>query len=365
MVNLRLMGSESTPIRFDVAPVHNALCSVCLLGQTDLGPISSWVDRTSRDVPDRIRAATERACGAVKYYRDGRYRDLGDWLNDFARVDPREIAQIDARRAVIMGQRFLPISEVPSASRLLSDREAYVALDVRLHEVHGKTPDAGEAGSRWDDLHAGSRYRDEVAATLEYLWTHHLRDEWYAVRGTIEEAVDAFRSVPFQTGTTIERLKLITDRDEFPQEWNPIIRDARQIVFVPSVHIGPYMLLFDFDGTTAWIVGHARVPEGSPVRSSALDRSDLLIRLEALSDEARLRILEMAARDGEVTTQDVMNELSLSQSSASRHLTQLGATGLVHVDGSVRTKRYRINEARIRDVCTAIAALADRATASG
>jgi len=121
-------------------------------------------------------------------------------------------------------------------------------------------------------------------------------------------------------------------------------------VYIPSVHIGPFMILFEYDGTTAYVVGRARIPEGSTVRAAELDRSDLLIRLDALSDATRLRVLELAAGRGSITTQEVMDGLQLSQSSASRHLTQLTATGLLTVDASERTKRYRLNVSRVDQV---------------
>jgi DNA-binding transcriptional ArsR family regulator len=133
-----------------------------------------------------------------------------------------------------------------------------------------------------------------------------------------------------------------------------MLKNVHEVTYVPSVHIGPYMTLLDFDGSNAVIVGRARIPEGAPVSSPTIDRSDLLIRLEALSDTTRLRILEMAAKREVITSQDVIDELELSQSSASRHLTQLTATGLLKVDGSERTRRYRLNSDRIDAVCGGI-----------
>jgi DNA-binding transcriptional ArsR family regulator len=125
------------------------------------------------------------------------------------------------------------------------------------------------------------------------------------------------------------------------------------------------MILFEFDGRRAFIVGRARVPEGASVHSAVLDRSDLLMRLDALSDDTRLRIVEMATRDGTITTQMVMDELELSQSSASRHLTQLAATGILSVDGSERTKRYRTNPRRIDDLCHGLRQLVRRRSRTG
>jgi DNA-binding transcriptional ArsR family regulator len=87
------------------------------------------------------------------------------------------------------------------------------------------------------------------------------------------------------------------------------------------------------------------------VQSAELDRSELLVRLEALSDDVRLRILTTAAEEGFVTTQVVIDSLGLSQSSASRHLSQLTATGLLSVDTGHRSKRYHLNSRRVNETC--------------
>jgi DNA-binding transcriptional ArsR family regulator len=66
-----------------------------------------------------------------------------------------------------------------------------------------------------------------------------------------------------------------------------------------------------------------------------------------------------------VTTQGVIDELSLSQSSASRHLTQLAATGLMAVDASERTKKYSVRPKRVADVCESIRHLLTEQTPTG
>jgi DNA-binding transcriptional ArsR family regulator len=99
--------------------------------------------------------------------------------------------------------------------------------------------------------------------------------------------------------------------------------------------------------TTVRFIVSARIPEGIPAHLSALSRSELLVRLNALADDTRLRILELLARQGEMTTPDIRAHLELSQSAVSRHLEHLTATGYLIGLREQGTNLYRLNPDRI------------------
>ena len=99
--------------------------------------------------------------------------------------------------------------------------------------------------------------------------------------------------------------------------------------------------------TTARILFGARIPEGAPVRLPALSRSELLMRPSALADDTRLRILELLGQKGELSTPDIIAQLELSQSAASRHLEHLTATGYLTARRHQGANLYRLNPDRI------------------
>jgi DNA-binding transcriptional ArsR family regulator len=123
------------------------------------------------------------------------------------------------------------------------------------------------------------------------------------------------------------------------------------------VHTGPYVLRLGGHSYDAErIVFGARVPEGAAVRSPALSRSELLMRLTALANDTRLRILELLAQAGELSTPEVIARLELSQSAASRHLEHLTATGYLIVRRHEGAKLYKLNPGRIDDTFLALKA---------
>lgn len=343
-------------IRFASEPVYNALCSICLLSQGHLDNISNWVDVTKQHLTDEERRQADRACHGTPFIGLGGAvadaTDLPAWFERMANADPSDIRAINATRLRQKALVHLEGASIPSIRKILSHRETYVDLVARICAAQGPEHmcDLAEEETVFDELHDGSLYRDKLVDSVRHLWERYLADEWPRVAPTIETSVKAFESIEVPGDTIVDQLKFIAERETIPEEWLLILNKARNVVFIPSVHIGPFMSLFEYDGTTAYIVGRARIPEGSTVHGAELDRSDLLIRLDALSDPTRLRILELAGDRGTFTTQMIMDALELSQSSASRHLTQLTATGLLTVDASQRTKRYRLNDARVDQV---------------
>jgi DNA-binding transcriptional ArsR family regulator len=94
-------------------------------------------------------------------------------------------------------------------------------------------------------------------------------------------------------------------------------------------------------------------PENAP--TTALTRSELLMRLNALADDTRLKMLKLLTEREEICAQDFINELNLSQSSTSRHLRQLTASGYVNERRRDVAKCYSLNHERVEDTLNALA----------
>ena len=126
-------------------------------------------------------------------------------------------------------------------------------------------------------------------------------------------------------------------------EW---MKDIRRVVFVPSAHTGPYTTHLAAENT-AWVMFSARMPAGREQEAPDLSRAELLYRLSALAEDTRLRILADIRDQGELSSQDIIERLEVSQSTASRHLRQLSATGFLSERRTEAGKWYRLNPERI------------------
>ena len=95
-------------------------------------------------------------------------------------------------------------------------------------------------------------------------------------------------------------------------------------------------------------------PQGSTERP-AIRRAELLVRLAALADDTRLRMLELLTQRGELAGQEIMAHLQLSQSGASRHLNNLKGAGLVlERRGDGAAKRYSLTPGGVQATFAAL-----------
>lgn len=86
----------------------------------------------------------------------------------------------------------------------------------------------------------------------------------------------------------------------------------------------------------------------APLAQAPLDQAqaeDLAVRLKALADPGRLRLLSllMAAPDGEACTCDLTEPLGLSQPTVSHHLKRLTEAGLVTGERRGSWTYYRVD----------------------
>jgi DNA-binding transcriptional ArsR family regulator len=147
---------------------------------------------------------------------------------------------------------------------------------------------------------------------------------------------------------------VVTGRD-LSGHWEEDLRNIRELVFIPSAHIGPYVRLVSRkEESIGYLIFGARLPEGTRVQSAALTRSELLVRFNALADDTRLQIIELLTEHDELCAQDIINLLDLSQSSASRHLRQLTATGYLTERRREVAKCYSLNIDRVEDTLQAL-----------
>jgi len=190
-----------------------------------------------------------------------------------------------------------------------------------------------------------------IVEHLEYMWDTHMRDEWNRNLPMLEECIAAFKQQDYSGMTALEAVRSVTGRDLSVHF--PALSNAEKLVFVPSAHIGPYNSYYTA-ADKVYVFFGARMPEGLRSTSPALGRSELLVHINALADDTRLKILKLLTHNEELCAQDIINLLDLSQSSASRHLRQLTATGYLVERRRDVAKCYSLNMKRIDDTAAAL-----------
>lgn len=358
-----ILAPATVSVSFRMDPVLAGL-DVLLLLHSDihLSGVSAWVDEIRAAMsPERRRINTLVIEGAYKaLLPDREWSSFPAYLDGLAARDPEALR--DTAIAWLCDADMLAAKGLtpPDRDTFLNDAEAFIAFQEQVHEKErAEYPDMEmDAFDRqfFADMH--QLYRDPLALRafvvdhLRVMWDEVLAADWAHNAPMLREATEAFSQMSYRGLTALEAIRAVTGRDL--SQWESELAHAERLVFVPSAHIGPYVRLFKSDSATAYLTFGARLPEGARVTSPALSRSELLVRLSALADDTRLQILELLTHHDEMCAQDIMVKLDLSQSSASRHLRQLTATGYLLERRREVAKCYSLNPARVEDTLTAL-----------
>jgi DNA-binding transcriptional ArsR family regulator len=352
MSDYELIPPRRAPgVYFSAEPAYNGLTSLMILN-ADLSGFGQWVQDTVAALSTERLKTNRLVCDAAPAFLDGMsWPSFPAWIDDLEGRDPYVMRQHSLTFLLERLQMKLgwDPGNMPSPEQLQDDRSTYLDFVARAYRHKGEPADLSYHALEHEYLGDPIGRQALIVDHLRHMWNEHLAREWEQNELMIQESIAAFESVHLKSRTPSEIVSEVTARDVLPRDWETWLPEVEHLVFIPSAHIGPYMVLIDRTGTTARIIFGARVPAGAATVSPALNRSELLTRLGALADDSRLRILELLAREGELGAQQVIARLEMSQSSASRHLRQLVATGYVTERRLEGAKVYSLSPGRLED----------------
>jgi DNA-binding transcriptional ArsR family regulator len=359
MADLEIIAPEKVlEIEFSLEPAYSAVADLCLTKET-LSGFSEWVHQTTAELTqDQIRA-NGIVCGAAIMFLEGEeWPSFEAWLDYVKELDPyemrdREMNYFLEKAAHVLSDEGDPI---PSAEQLLEDYGGFKSFVEGVFKEKEIYCDEMESELDFNLLNDPPKRKEFILTQLQEMWDKYIEREWNQNLPMLRESVAAFNSLDFSGKSTREIVLEIMDRDSFPEKWESMMEEIEEIIFIPSAHIGPFLLAIHVGDKTARIIFGARIPKGATISSPALQRSELLMRLNTLADETRLHILELLTQEDELGAKDIMTQLDLSQSAASRHLRQLSVTGYLVEGRRDGSKYYRLNQDRVKDTTEAIEA---------
>ena len=346
-----LVTQVQPQVEIRLEPVRNLLYSLLLLYRAEHMPgVTDWVTRTVAAMPPELRytngVVINGLCYAVEPARS--FPDFPAYIAGLAQTPPLAL-----RDRLLRGScQYGPIKDVdPDPAVVLASTGSYITF---LERTFGQAElDIPVETAAYELLCNPERLRDVVVAHMQAMWRGYLEREWAEVQPMLRESLSALQQVNLAGLTTLDAAQKVTGQDLIGSKWEPIVSEAHRIIFVPSAHIGPY-LGKQSDSQTLWLFFGARLPSEVYRVASPASRSELLVRLAALSDDTRLQILALIVQQGELCAPDIMAQLGLSQSATSRHLQQLSATGLLTERRRDSAKCYQLNRERLRDTLRAL-----------
>ncbi len=345
---------ETVTVHVGLEPVYNMFNSLLLLASTDeRSGFGEWVLQTATKLTRQqmhINGLIQRALFDA-LVPDRHWATVPAYLDYLAAADPIVLRDRALEGCIEEKDGVEPLDK----ATLLNDKAAYLDFIERLYAHKAAEKDHAFEPAYYSEAH--DLFNDPPALQkllldhLRTMWDSYLSAEWTRTLPMLQESVEAFQQLDYSGLNALQAVRVVTGRD-LTGVWDGW---ADQITFIPSAHIGPYVTGFhNPDHKLAYVVFGARLPEGARVMSPALSRSELLVRLSALADDTRLRILELLTQHEELCAQDVIEMLDLSQSAASRHLRQLTATGYLIERRREVSKCYTLNPQRVDDTLRAL-----------
>lgn len=177
--------------------------------------------------------------------------------------------------------------------------------------------------------------RDYCATHLRELWTQFLKAEWQrhanqlrglsnAIKQPIAALNEAGQAGQAGTRSAIELTRRLLQR-ELPEWALAQLAGVSNVMFVLSPHVDLFINHFG-QPDTAYVFAQF---DNAMMRTTPVQRAEVLGSINALADDARLRILELLAANGELRGQELLASLDVSQPNVSRHLKQLVSAGFV------------------------------------
>jgi DNA-binding transcriptional ArsR family regulator len=350
-----------TTIRFSLEPALNGFHSLMLLIKADhLYGLDEWVTRTAASLPKEVLHTHQIVFNglyhAVEPVRS--HPTFPAYIDDLAAQDP----------TVLRDRLFEAYARVPLlADKAEGKRATAVPLRDTSYLLASKKAFLGYLRERFSPDHVDEEIETEahgllqnppkmqalIVSHLKQMWSEVLEPEWKRVTPMLQACINAYRQIDFSGMSHLDAAQRVIGHEI--NEWlQASVEQAERVVFVPSAHAGPYVGKL-MSKQTLWLFFGARQPDGVPSTSPDLSRSELLVRMMALADDTRLRILHLLAEHGELCSPDIIRLLDLSQSAASRHLQQLGATGYIKERRRDGAKCYSLSVDRIDDTFRALA----------
>jgi DNA-binding transcriptional ArsR family regulator len=349
-----IVAPSDVRVEFQVsAPLilFNSLHLITYYEDTDSG-LHSWIAETSRSMtPEQkqnqklVTMCFSESLMAVDDI------SFPDYLQQFEQLDAIKI-----RDAALESLKEFP--NFPGVPALLEDETVFIDYLRQANEIH--KPGKPFEADLWQYAYAlfanPPLLRQFILDHLRLMWDEYLAKEWKRSQAMLHESANAYRRKDYSGLNAYDAVEAITGRDmRGSDKMDELLDKARRLIFMPSPHLGPYISWQPLANRTECIIMFgARMPKGAEAGSRALNRSELLVWLNALADDTRLKMLEMLLEHEELCAQDFIDMLELSQSSASRHLRQLAASGFLQVRRRDVNKCYTLNRARIDETLKAL-----------
>lgn len=238
------------------------------------------------------------------------------------------LAALEALPAETLARRALPHPP---------DRDTLIAYLVSRGQI---PPEAARLARALLLLENPPLLKTTILEHLCSFWTRFLADEWRKKSSLINYIVHGLEERGLPQGDAPTVLRILLGRD-LPPAIAADLSSVRTIMLVPAAFV-EFSAIRPDDPATLWVFVKVSELTSWALRQEPPNPGEMLSRINPLADRARLRIIELLAHHGELSAQQLIAALELSQSVVSRHLAHLNGY-VIERRGEGANKLYRLD----------------------
>jgi hypothetical protein len=285
-----ILTPEEPSISVALEPVYNMFYSLMLLNKTDdLSGLGDWVTRTKARLTTEQSHNNKLVLYGLFYAvePDRSWSSFENYLEHLATQDPVELRDrtFQAYNQLWLDEDGTKTIHKPDASlddldidHLLGNVEAFLSFLGDRFPPQAIYAELESEAHRY--LNDPPALQNLVVSHLREMWETYAAPEWNRVKPVLQNAVDAFRQVDFQSMTKAEAMSMVTGQDS-DTCCKHDLESCERIVFIPSTHVGPYAGKFKTEDTL-WLIFSAHNPAGVDQNLPDLSRAEILVRVNAL-----------------------------------------------------------------------------------
>lgn len=348
---------EAVQVRFRATLIQDMFTTLALLQPAHrFEGLSMWIQRIAERVLPSMPAPMLKSTSALAFIPN-----LQGWLVNLAPDDHPAHTDIHALLAflreiepTLLGQVILEAlrdraigCELPCPRHLTPEISVLLPLIEGIQQERERfnaPPLPFTSAEMADWLTDPAAFQQGLIHALHQLWeagygAHYAEDQQHW-----QQAITYHQQQAYQPDFAA-LFRAITGRP-LPRRIEQQAERARRIEWIPSCHVGTYVVYSFYEGVMRLSFNAHLIP----AREDKGHLIHLYPAFKALADETRLQILSLLANGQEYSVGDVADALSLSPSNVSRHLTLMSQTDLVQVRPQGTARFYRLNADGLRNI---------------
>jgi DNA-binding transcriptional ArsR family regulator len=330
---------------FQVSLAADFICTMSLvLDASSIEGLEQWIYTTHAALSEQMRV--DMAIVLIVGTKSTVYYT---WLNNLRRGDPahRDFAAfVSWLNSHSVGDYEQLLKSFIGVAREHCGAEEAASSDeaVIMRACYGEMLKEPQIERLLQLYRSPAEFKAQLISVVTRFWEEFYRADFGRCLAQMDRSVGYHRQKSY-SADLVSTFVDVTGR-RFPKGYDEY-HNAEHVIFVPSCHIGPYVMLSPCDDTGSTILIHYNARStGAPEPLEAAHIQELFPPLKALADETRLQILSLL-NGRELYAQEIVDQLEISQSAVSRHLQLMVTGGVLDVRKEESMKYFSINESTL------------------